>query len=199
MKGALEKDAPLVWPQYGTNVAFDFEKGDKAATDAAFKKAARVSRITIENNRVVANYMEPRGIVAEFDEKTGRYTLTLGTQGGHGMRDIIAKDILKISPKDIRVITPDVGGGFGTKFFCYAEYPLAAIAAKRTGKPVKWIGERSEHFQADAHGRDNLAVAEMAMDAGGKFLAMRVDLLADMGAYLSHFWPDIPECGATMT
>ena len=199
MHAALAKESPLVWPQYGTNVAFDFEKGDKAATDAVFKKAARVSRIEIENNRVVANYMETRGIVAEFDTDTGRYTLTLGTQGGHGMRDIIAKDILKISPKNIRVITPDVGGGFGTKFFCYAEYPLAAIAAKRLGKPVKWIGERSEHFQADSHGRDNIAVAEMAMDADGKFLAMRVDLLADMGAYLSQFGPYIPEGGATMS
>jgi carbon-monoxide dehydrogenase large subunit len=199
MKAAVEDSAPLVWPELGTNVAFDCARGDKAATDAAFAKAARVSRIEIVNNRVVANYMETRGIVAEFDAGTGRFTLTLGTQGGHGMRDIIAKDILHIDPKAIRVITPDVGGGFGTKAFCYHEYPLAAIAARQLDKPVKWIGERTEHFLVDSQGRDNIAVAEMAMDANGTFLAMRVDLLADMGAYLSQYGPHIPEGGLTMS
>jgi aerobic carbon-monoxide dehydrogenase large subunit len=199
MKAALTKASSLVWPQFGTNVAFDCDRGDKAATEAAFAKAARVSRIEIVNNRVVANYMETRGIVAEYDVATGRYTLTLGTQGGHGMRDIIAKDILHVPPKDIRVITPDVGGGFGTKAFCYQEYPLAAIAAKRLGHPVKWIGDRTEHFLLDSHGRDNITVAEMAMDANGKFLAMRVDLLANMGAYLSQYAPWIPDGGLTMS
>jgi carbon-monoxide dehydrogenase large subunit len=199
MKDALADGAPLLWPQFGTNVAFDFEKGDKVATEAAFRAAAKVSRIEIVNNRVVANYMETRGIVAEYDAGTGRYTLTLGTQGGHGMRDIIAKDVLKIDPKMIRVVTPDVGGGFGTKVFCYHEYPLAAIAAKQLGRPVKWIGERGEHFLVDTQGRDNVAVAEMAMDADGRFLAMRVDLLANMGAYLSQYAPAIPEGGTTMT
>src|SRR6185312_4602891 len=162
-------------------------------------KAARVTRVEIVNNRLVANYMEPRGIVAEYDPDKDRYTLTLGTQGGHGMRNIIAKDILHIAPSKVRVITPEVGGGFGTKTFCYHEYPLAAIAAKRLGRPVKWISDRSEHFLVDAHGRDNLAVAEMAMDANGKFLAMRVDLLANMGAYLSQYAPFIPDGGTTMT
>jgi carbon-monoxide dehydrogenase large subunit len=114
------------------------------------------------------------------------------------MRDRIAKDILGIPARNMRVITPDVGGGFGTKAFCYQEYPLAAIAAKRLGKPVKWIGDRTEHFLVDSHGRDNIAVAEMAMDENGRFLAMRVDLLAGMGAYLSQFAPFIPEGGLTM-
>ena len=158
----------------------------------------RCRRIEIVNNRLVANYMETRGIVAEYDADKDRYTLTLGTQGGHGMRDRIAKDILGIPASKIRVITPDVGGGFGTKAFVYQEYPLAAIAAKRLGKPVKWIGDRSEHFLIDSHGRDNIAVAEMAMDEDGKFLAMRVDLLAGMGAYLSQYAPFIPEGGLTM-
>ena len=199
MRVALAPDAPLIWPEHGDNVAYRVDKGDKAATDAAFARAARVSRIEIVNNRVVANYMETRGIVAEYDAGSGRYTLTLGTQGGHGMRDIIAKNILHVDPKAIRVVTPDVGGGFGTKAFVYHEYPLAAIAAKKLGKPVKWIGDRTEHFLADAHGRDNIAVAEMAMDADGRFLAMRVDLLANMGAYLSQYGPDIPIGGVTMT
>ncbi len=157
-----------------------------------------MTRIEIVNNRVVANYMETRGIVAEYDVGTGRYTLTLGTQGGHGMRDIIARHILKIPEKDIRIVTPDVGGGFGTKTFVYAEYPLAAIAAKKLGKPVKWIGERSEHFLVDTQGRDNIATAEMAMDTAGTFLALRVDLLANMGAYLSQYGPWIPHGGLTM-
>jgi len=198
MRAALEEGAPVVWPEYGSNVAFTCARGGKGATDAAMLRAARVSRIEIVNNRLVANYMETRGIVAEYDAERDRYTLTLGTQGGHGMRDRIAKDILGIPAGKVRVITPDVGGGFGTKAFVYQEYPLAALAAKRLGKPVKWIGDRSEHFLVDSHGRDNFAVAEMAMDEDGRFLAMRVDLLANMGAYLSQFAPFIPEGGLTM-
>jgi carbon-monoxide dehydrogenase large subunit len=198
MKDALKPDAPLVWPEFGTNVAFECARGERRHTEEAFANAARVTRVEIVNNRVVSNYMEPRGIVAEYDPHSERYTLTMGTQGGHGMRNIIAKDILHISPSRIRVITPEVGGGFGTKSFCYQEYPLAAIAAKTLGKPVKWISDRTEHFLLDSHGRDNIAVAEMAMDANGKFLAMKVDLLAGMGAYLSQYAPFIPHGGLTM-
>ncbi len=198
MKQALAADAPLLWPEFGSNVAFEVARGEQRHTEEAFASAARVARIEIVNNRVVANYMETRGVIAEYDEAGDRYTLTMGTQGGHGMRDIIAKDILRIAPRKIRVITPDVGGGFGTKAFVYHEYPLAAIAAKKLGAPVKWIGERSEHFLVDTHGRDNIAVAEMAMDADGKFLGLRVDLLANMGAYLSHYAPDIPYGGMSM-
>jgi carbon-monoxide dehydrogenase large subunit len=195
---ALQKDAPLVWPDIGSNVAFVRVRGDEAAASVAFAKAARVSRVEIVNNRVVANYLETRGIVAEYDAATCRYTLTLGTQGGHSIRDIIAEHILKIDAARIRVVTPDVGGGFGTKMFVYHEYPLAAIAAERLGRPVKWISERSEHFVADLHGRDNFAAAEMAMDEDGRFLALRVDLVANMGAYLSQEGPDIPSGGTTM-
>lgn len=198
LRRAVEEDAPLVWPEHGTNVAFTCSRGAKGATDAAFLRAAKVTRMEIVNNRLVSNYMETRGIVAEYDGANDRYTLTMGTQGGHGMRDRIAKDILGIPASKVRVITPDVGGGFGTKSFVYQEYPLAAIAAKKLGTPVKWIGDRSEHFLIDSHGRDNFAVAEMAMDENGKFLAMRVDLLAGMGAYLSQFGPFIPEGGLTM-
>src|SRR5262245_20525205 len=198
MKAALAKDAPLVWPEYGTNVAFETARGARQATDAAFAKAARISRVEIVNNRLVANYMETRGVVAEYDPRTDRTTLTMGTQGGHGMRDRIAKDILNIPASKIRVITPDVGGGFGTKSFPYHEYPLAALAAKKLGKPVKWIGERTDHFLIDSHGRDNLSTAEMAMDDDGGFLAMRVVVLANMGAYLSQYAPWIPDGGLTM-
>jgi carbon-monoxide dehydrogenase large subunit len=198
MKAALAAGAPLVWPDFGTNVAFEVARGAREATDAAFARAARVAKVEIVNNRLVANYMETRGVVAEYDPATDRTTLTMGTQGGHGMRDRIAKDILNIPASKIRVITPDVGGGFGTKAFPYQEYPLAVIAAKKLGRPVKWIGDRSEHFLIDSHGRDNLSTAEMAIDENGRFLAMRIEVLANMGAYLSQYAPWIPEGGLTM-
>jgi len=198
MAKAVVEGAPLVWPDHPGNIAFVRRHGDAAATEAAFAGAAQISKIAIVNNRVVANYMETRGVVAEYDTQSGRYTLTLGTQGGHSIRDFIARDILRIDPKQIRVVTPDVGGGFGTKQFVYHEYPLAALAAKRLGRPVKWIGDRSEHFVLDSHGRDNITTAEMAMDTNGKFLGLRVDLLANMGAYLAQEGPDIPTGGLTM-
>ena len=117
--------------------------------------------------------METRGIVAEYDTGTERFTLTMGTQGGHGMRDRHRQGHLRASRRNkLRVITPDVGGGFGTKVFCYQRISAgAAIAAKRLGRPVKWISDRNEHFLIDAHGRDNSSIAEMAMDENGRFLA----------------------------
>uniref|UniRef100_UPI003BABE334 xanthine dehydrogenase family protein molybdopterin-binding subunit n=1 Tax=Stappia sp. TaxID=1870903 RepID=UPI003BABE334 len=196
---ALKDGAALVWPETGTNVAFNFELGDRAATDEVFAGAHHVTRIEIVNNRLVCNYMEPRSCIGEYDGETGRYTLTTGTQGGHGMRDIITGDILGIEKDRLRVVTPDVGGGFGTKNFVYPEYPVTLVAAERLGRPVKWVCERSEHFLVDAHGRDNLATAEVAMDADGRFLAMRVDLVAAMGAYLHQFGPYIPYLGLSMT
>jgi carbon-monoxide dehydrogenase large subunit len=142
--------------------------------------------------------METRGIVAEYDAASGRWTLTIGTQGGHGIRDRTA-DIIGVDPAMIRVVTPDVGGGFGTKIFCYAEYPLVTLAARALGRPVKWISERTEHFLIDTHGRDNFAAAEMAMDENGKFLAMRVALISNLGAYFSQFGGSIAPGGVTMT
>ncbi|MCX5577320.1 xanthine dehydrogenase family protein molybdopterin-binding subunit [Kaistia terrae] len=198
-KQAVSPDAPLVYPEFGTNVAYTHHRGSKDATDAAFAIAAQVVRIEVINQRLVANYMETRGIVAEYNAESERFTLTLGTQGGHKMRDIIAQDILRIDPKRIRVVTPDVGGGFGTKSFVYHEYPLAALAAQALGKPVKWIQERAEHFQIDAHGRDNITAAEMALDGNGRFLALRVDLLSNLGAYVSQYGADIAVGGITMS
>ena len=196
---ALKPGAPIVWPEFGSNRAFTQGHGDKEKCDAAFAKASHVSRIEVINNRLVANYMEARGCVGEYDRETGRYTLTVGTQGGHGVRDIIAKDILDIDPANLRIVTPDVGGGFGTKIFVYREYPLCLVAAERLGRPVKWICERTEHFVTDAHGRDNITKAEMAMDADGRFLGLQVDLTANMGAYLHQFGPFIPWVGTSMS
>ncbi|ORE92869.1 aldehyde oxidase [Stappia sp. 22II-S9-Z10] len=192
---ALKDGAPLVWPEHGSNRAFKYGVGNKDATEAAFAKAATVAKVELRNNRLVTNFMETRGALGEY--KDGRYTLTAGTQGGHGMRGVLA-EILKEDEKNIRVVTPDVGGGFGTKIFVYPEYPAVMAAAKLLGRPVKWISTRQEAFQSDSQGRDNVTVAEMAMDEAGKFLALRVDLKANMGGYLAQFGPHIPFVGSSM-
>lgn len=198
IEAAMKKDAPLVWPELKTNLAVDAHIGDKDKTDKAFAKADRIVSIKLVNNRLVANYMEPRVCTAEYDAAKKSYTLTLGSQGSHGLRDTLAK-MMKIKPADIRVITPDVGGGFGNKSFMYREYPLLTRAARVLKKPVSWVQERGEHFQTCVHGRDNIVTGEMALSKSGKFLAMRVDLLADLGAYLSQYGPFIPFLGGTMT
>lgn len=194
---ARQPGAPLVHAEAPGNVAFDHVLGDQAKTDAIFAKAPRVIGLDIVNSRIIANYMEPRTIVAE-PAKGGGWRVTLGSQGVHGIRNTLAKFIFKIDPATLRVVTPDVGGGFGTKSFMYREYPLALHAAMVLDAPVGWTSDRSEHFFACAHGRDNLTRAEMALDEKGRFLAMRVMLDANMGAYLSQYGPYIPWIGSTM-
>ena len=195
---ALDPDTPLVWPELGSNRAFEHHTGDKAKSDAAFAEAAHVTRIEFVNNRLVCNYMEPRGALGEWNEAEDRFVLTTGSQGVHSMQKIIA-DLFGIDKTKLRVVTPDVGGGFGPKTFVYREYPLVLEAAKRLGRPVKWTGDRTEHFLTDAQGRDNVVTAEMAMDKDGRFLALRVKLLANMGAYISQYGPFIPFIGVTMS
>lgn len=199
LEAALDEGAPLVWEEAGSNRAFSYGQGDEADCEAAFAKAAKTVSIKVDNNRLIANYMELRGCVAEYDESSERFTLTLGTQGGHQIRDLIAQDILGIDKERLRVVTPDVGGGFGTKMFTYREYPLALIAAERLKKPVRWQGERMEHFITDAHGRDNVSTGELALDADNRIIGMRVNVLASMGAYLHQFGPSIPFVGTSMT
>ena len=198
LDAALKPDAPRVWPELGSNLAFDTELGDAAGCAALFAKADRVVGIDIVNNRVVANYLEPRMAIGSFDPLTGAYTLTAPSQGVHFLRDIIAGNIMHIAPERLRVLSGDVGGGFGPKAFVFREYPLVLEAARRCGGSVKWVCDRNEHFLADAHGRDNHARAEMALDARGRFLALRADIRANLGAYLSQFAPYIPWLGATM-
>ena len=194
-RAALEPDAPLVWPDLNTNLAVETGMGSAADVDPIFAKAAHRVAIDIVNNRLVTNYMEPRAALGEY--MGGRYTLTTSSQGVHGLQSSIC-DLMKIDPKMLRVRTYDVGGGFGTKTFLYREYPLVLEAAKRTGRPVRWVADRTEHFLADAQGRDNLAHAEMALDSDGRFLAMRVDTIANLGAYLSQYGPYIPFLGISM-
>jgi len=196
---ALEKGAPLVWPMLASNLAFETELGDAKAVSKAFARAVHTVILSVVNQRVVSNYLDTRGVVAEHDARTGRITLTLSSQGSHSVREVLCRDVLKIDRGKLRVITPDVGGGFGSKLFPYREYALAALAAQQLDRAVKWISDRNEHFLADAQGRDNFTTARLALDREGRFLALAVDLIANMGAYLSCYAPFIPFIGAGMS
>jgi carbon-monoxide dehydrogenase large subunit len=195
---AVKKDAAQVWPQHPGNILFDVPIGDRKATDEAFAKAHAVAEISIVNPRVVASFMETRAAVCEYDAKRDHLTLTIGSQGSHRLRDVLCQNVLKIPVEKMRVICPDVGGGFGTKLFPYREYALLAVASRKLRKTIRWAADRAEHFMADAQGRDNVTTARMALAEDGKFLGMDVDLMGDMGAYLSTFGPYIPHGGAGM-
>ena len=199
MERALQPGAPLVWDEAKNNAIFDWQKGDAAATEAAFAKAAHVTRLKVVNNRIVVNSMEMRGALADIDTSSGRLTLYISTQGSHGIQDQLAKDIFGVKKDMVRVVTPDVGGGFGMKLFLYPEYVLASWAARRLKRAVKWTCERADAFLSDTHGRDNITEAELAIDGAGRFLAVRVRTLANLGAYLSQYAPFIPtDCGTIM-
>jgi carbon-monoxide dehydrogenase large subunit len=198
IEAASKAGAPLVWPERKGNLVFDAEMGSKERADAGFAEAKHVTKLSIVNNRLVTNYMEPRAVVASFNPRSERYHLQLGSQGVHGIRDILADAVLKVPKDKVHVTTGDVGGGFGTKAFCYREYPLAAEAAKRIGRPVAWVGDRNEHFLGDSQGRDHITRAEMALDEKGRILGLRIDVSADMGAYLSAFAPFIPSLAGLM-
>ena len=195
---AVKKGAHQVWSEHAGNVLFDVSIGDKKSTEAAFAKAHAVAEISIVNPRIVTNYMETRAAVCEYDAKRDHLTLTIGSQGSHRLREILCQFVLKMPMENMRVICPDVGGGFGTKLFPYREYALIAVASKKLRKTVKWTAERSDHFVGDTQGRDNVTTARMALAEDGKFLGMDVDLIGDMGAYLSTFGPYIPHGGAGM-
>jgi carbon-monoxide dehydrogenase large subunit len=195
---ATEQGAPLVWPQRPGNIAFEMTLGDETKTAATFGTAAKIVSLTVVNQRLVTNYLDTRAVVAEYDDVHDRITLTLGSQGSHIVRDILCDQVLKIPKDKMRVVTPDVGGGFGTKLFPYREYALAAVAAKRLKCAVKWVADRTEHFLGDAQGRDNVSTARLALAENGRFLALDVDTICDMGAYLSCFAPYIPYVGAVM-
>jgi len=190
---AMQPSAPQIWPEAPRNVDFIWADGDESAVSDAFKKAARTVAVDLVNNRVVVNSMETRGAIGRYDAETGSYTLYTSSQGSHLVRDVLVGFIFKgLDPAKMRVVTPDVGGGFGMKVFVYAEMVLALWAAKRLGRPVKWIGDRSEAFISDAHGRDNVTRAEIALDKDGRILGLKVATIANMGAYLSQFGPYIP-------
>ena len=195
---ALDPATPLVWPELGTNRAFLYRMGDEAATDEAFARADHRVKISFYNNRLVANYMETRAAIGEWKDDEDRFVLTVGSQGVHSFQEILA-DVFGLPKQKLRVITPDVGGGFGTKGFVFREYALVLEAAKRIGRPVKWLSDRTEHFLTDSQGRDNFVTAEMALDKSGRFLGIRVELLSNLGAYVHQFGPFIATGGITMT
>jgi carbon-monoxide dehydrogenase large subunit len=192
LQAAVAGGAPQVWEEAHGNVCFDWHLGDVAATDAAFARADRVVAIDLVNNRVAPNAIEPRAANGHYDGVDDRYTLYTTSQNPHLIRLLLGAFTLKVPEHKLRVVAPDVGGGFGSKIFHYAEELLVLWASRRVGRPVKWTAERSESFLSDAHGRDHVTHAELALDAGGKFLGLRVRTLANMGAYLSTFAPAIP-------
>jgi aerobic carbon-monoxide dehydrogenase large subunit len=176
--------APLVTDKVAGNLCLDWRYGDRAGADMAFANAAHVVRLALDNHRVVTNPMEPRGIVGTYDPASGRYTAYVSAQSIHVTRDFTAR-ALGVGREQVRFVAPDVGGGFGAKNFVYPEHALLLWAAKRVGRPVKWIATRSEVFLADHAGRDQRAAASLALDARGKFLALRVESEANLGAYLA--------------
>jgi carbon-monoxide dehydrogenase large subunit len=192
---AFQPGQPQVWPDTANNICFDWEAGDKAKADEAFGRAAHVTRLTVINNRVVVNSMEARAAVAGWEG--GKLTLHTNTQGSWLLKGLLASPIFSIEPENVRVVTPDVGGGFGMKLFLYPEHVLVCFAARQVGRPVRWASERSEAFLSDTHGRDNITQGELATDAQGKFLALRTRNYAGMGAYLSTFAPFIPTGAGT--
>jgi carbon-monoxide dehydrogenase large subunit len=189
---ATKAGAAQVWEQAKNNTCFDWHIGDKAATDAAFAKAAHVTKIDLVNNRLIPNAMEPRAAIGEFDRATGEYTLYTTSQNPHVIRLLMGAFVLQIPESKLRVVAPDVGGGFGSKIYHYAEEAIVTWAAGKIRKPIKWTSERGEAFMSDAHGRDHITHAELAMDKDGKFLGLKVSTVSNMGAYLSTFAPCIP-------
>ena len=174
------------------NMSYDWGLGDLDAVEEGFKNAARVSKIDIVNNRLIPNAMEPRAGIGEYDPATGEYTLYTTTQNPHVIRLLMGAFVLNIPEHKLRIVAPDVGGGFGSKIFHYAEEAILTWAAGKVQRPIKWTAERSESFITDAHGRDHITHAELAMDSDGKFLALKVSTKANMGAYLSTFATSVP-------
>ncbi len=174
------------------NVCYDWGHGDKAAVEAAFATAAHVSRLDFINNRLIPNALEPRAANAVYSKHDDSYTLYVANQNPHVERLLMCAFVLGLPESKVRVIAPDVGGGFGSKIFLYPEETALVWASKRVGRPIKWTAERSESFLSDAHGRDHVTTAEMALDDQGHFLAMRVSTIANLGAYLSTFSTAVP-------
>ena len=192
LRDAVAPGAPQVHDDAPGNQCYDWHIGDKALCDAAFREAAHVVKLELLNNRLVPNAMETRSAIGEYDRNSGEYTLHTTSQNPHVIRLLMGAFVLHIPEHKLRVVAPDVGGGFGSKIYHYAEEAIVTWAAGKLNRPVKWTSDRSEAFVSDAHGRDHDSVAEMAVDADGRFLALRTRHLCNMGAYLSTFGPAVP-------
>jgi carbon-monoxide dehydrogenase large subunit len=189
---AVAPDATPVHDAAPGNLCYDWHIGDKAVLDAAFAKAHKVVKFETTNNRLVPNAMEPRAAVGDFDPTTGEHTLYTTSQNPHVIRLLMGAFVLQIPESKLRVVAPDVGGGFGSKIYHYAEEAIVTWAAAKLKRPVKWTADRTEAFMSDAHGRDHVSTAELALDADGKILGLKVHTYANMGAYLSTFAPCVP-------
>lgn len=192
LDAASAADAPLVWPEAAGNVCYDWEIGDAAAVDRAFSRAAHVATIDIANTRLIPNAIEPRVALGDYDRGKDEYTLYTTSQNPHVTRLLMGTYVLQIPEHRLRVVAPDIGGGFGSKICHYAEEAIVTWASKRVNRPVKWTADRSESFMSDAHGRDHLTHAELALGEDGEFLALRVGTRANLGAYLSTFGSAVP-------
>ena len=181
---AARPDAPRVWDENPDNISHLVQHGNKATTEAAFAQAAHVVRQRYVITRVHAQYMEPRGAIGTFDASDNRYTLYADVNYPHRVRNMLATSVFKVPESSVRVVCHDVGGGFGAKGWQYVEHRLTLWAARKLGRPVKWTCERSEVILADEHGRDNIGDIELALDKDGKFLAVRMHMLANLGAYV---------------
>ena len=180
---ALAPGAALVWEESPGNRLFDWEQGDRAASDRVFAEAAHVTRLKLVNNRIIVNYLEPRAATGEYDAAAGRFTLTAGAQSVHQHRNGLAL-VLGQPPEKIRVVSRDVGGAFGCRTFLYPEYPLVCHAARLLGRPVRWRADRSEQFLSDQMGRDQTMDAALALDRDGRVLGIRVEAEHNIGAYV---------------
>ena len=189
---AAALEGPQIHEGAARNISVDWDNGDKAATDAAFARAHHVTAYEHVNSRLVVAPMEPRACIGVWDAGEEQFTLYNAGQAAHNVGGTLARAVFGIEPKALRVISPDVGGGFGTKNFVYPEQALVLWAARRLGRPVKWISERTEGFLSDTQGRDHVMRAELALDAEGRFLALRIDTVANIGAYVSTFGARIP-------
>ena len=192
MPQALAAGAPAVHDDVPSNLCYDWHIGDKAVVEGIFAGAHKIVKLDLINNRLVPNAMEPRAALGDFDTSSGDYTLYTTSQNPHVIRLLMGAFVLHIPENKLRVVAPDVGGGFGSKIYHYAEEAIVTWASAKVRKPVKWTAERNESFMSDAHGRDHISTAEMALDAQGNFLGLKIHTLANMGAYLSTFAPCIP-------
>jgi carbon-monoxide dehydrogenase large subunit len=189
---ARAKGAPQLHDIAPDNTCYVWALGDKAAVDAAFAKAAHVTKLDFVNNRLIPNAIEPRAANGSYSRADDSYTLYVASQNPHVERLLMTAFVMGLPEHKVRVVAGDVGGGFGSKIYLYAEDVVVTWASKQLGRPVKWTADRSESYLSDAHGRDHHTVAELAMDKDGKFLAMRVKTTANVGAYLSTFASCIP-------
>ncbi len=188
----LDAATPLVWPQFGSNRVYHFHKGDLEGTDEALAAATHVVSLDFVNNRLAPCAMEPRGVIGSWNAPEEQYVLHVSGQAVFGQRGQMADEIFKVPPAQIRVIMPDVGGGFGAKNFVYPENVMVMFAARAVGRPVKWVAERGENFTTEVHGRDHVTRADLGLDAEGSFTALRIRTLANMGAYLSSYSTIVP-------